>query len=204
MQETLEDKYNDACAHPSDINQHLETLYEYSLKSRHITECGVRNVVSSYAFAFGLSKIPGSRFVQVDPFKSDQIDSFHELCVGNGIDHVFHEKSDLESPMEKTDLLFIDTWHVYAQLKRELERWHSNVTQYIIMHDTTVDGELGESIRCGWDTAAEAAKFGYPKEEIERGLWPAVEEFVAAHPEWKIEARYTHNNGLTVLSKSVY
>jgi hypothetical protein len=201
MEDTLEDKFDEACARPSDINQHMTTLYRHSMESLHITECGVRNIVSSYAFAFALANRKGNRFVQVDPYKSDQIDTFHALCEANGIDHVFYEASDLDSPMEKTDLLFIDTWHVYAQLKRELERWHSYAGKYIILHDTTVDGEFGESIRCGWDTVAEAAKFGFPREEIERGLWPAVEEFLRDHPEWKLHKRYTHNNGLTVLQR---
>jgi hypothetical protein len=34
-----------------------------------------------------------------------------------------------------------------------------------------------------------------------KGLWPAVEEFLAAHPEWKIEKRFTNNNGLTILAR---
>ena len=42
---------------------------------------------------------------------------------------------------------------------------------------------------------------GYPREEIERGLWPAVLEFLADYPEWEIEKRYVNNNGLTVLAR---
>jgi hypothetical protein len=42
---------------------------------------------------------------------------------------------------------------------------------------------------------------GLSREEIERGLWPAVEEFLALHPEWKLKERYTNNNGLTVLER---
>lgn len=42
---------------------------------------------------------------------------------------------------------------------------------------------------------------GYSRAEIERGLWPAVEEFLAEHAEWQLEKRYTNNNGLTVLAR---
>ena len=34
-----------------------------------------------------------------------------------------------------------------------------------------------------------------------KGLWPAVEEFLAANPEWVLVHRFTHNNGLTILSR---
>jgi hypothetical protein len=34
-----------------------------------------------------------------------------------------------------------------------------------------------------------------------RGLWPAIDEFLKEHSEWKLEMRYTNNNGLTILSR---
>jgi hypothetical protein len=129
------------------------------------------------------------------------MDRFHEMCAASGIQNVFHQQSDLECPIEPTDLLFIDTWHVYGHLKRELDRWHEHVAKYIILHDTTVDAEEGESIRMGHNISEKAFLSGIPEEEVARGLWPAVEEFVAAHPEWFIAVRYMNNNGLTVLER---
>jgi hypothetical protein len=38
-------------------------------------------------------------------------------------------------------------------------------------------------------------------EEINRGVWPAIEEFLAAHPEWILKERFTNNNGLTILQR---
>jgi len=47
-----------------------------------------------------------------------------------------------------------------------------------------------------------AASLGWPEAEVARGLWPAVEEFLAAHPfEWMLRDRFTNNNGLTVLER---
>ena len=46
---------------------------------------------------------------------------------------------DLDGPV---DLLFIDTFHVYGQLKRELARFEGQVRRYIAMHDTEVDAEV--------------------------------------------------------------
>jgi hypothetical protein len=116
------------------------------LKCDSVVECGVRNIVSSFAFAVGLKGRPNT-YTLVDPYKSNQIDSFIALCRQEGVNATFVKQSDLECPLVQTDLLFIDTWHVYGHLKRELAYWHSSVSKYIIMHDTTVDELYGETIR---------------------------------------------------------
>lgn len=185
----------------SDINEHLPTLYKYAMECNHITECGVRNAVSSYAFANALRGKNNSKHILVDICGCDFIDTFLDECEHEAINAIFYEESDLTCPMEKTDLLFIDTWHVYGHLKRELDRWNTYVNKYIILHDTTVDGEVGESVREKYDIPKQIIESGLSREEIERGLWPAVEEFLALHPEWKLKERYTNNNGLTVLER---
>ena len=69
------------------------------------------------------------------------------------------------------------------------------------MHDTTVDEWLGETIRNGWNAAEQSKQTGIPVDEITKGLWPAIEEFLMEHPEWLLEKRYTNNNGLTILKR---
>lgn len=187
--------------HPSDINEHLPTLNDYALQCNHITECGVRGVVSSWAFATGLLNKAQARLVQVDLDTNQRVVDFGELVRTAGIDVTFYQQSDLDCPMEQTELLFIDTWHVYGHLKRELARWNSSVTKYIILHDTTVDADHGESIRCGFNIPQQSADSGIPISEITKGLWPAVTEFLAEHPEWILEKRYENNNGLTILKR---
>jgi len=186
---------------PSDINEHLPTLLEYTKQCDSVVECGVREICSSYAFALGLKENVNNCYTLVDPYKSNKIDGFLDLCKDEGINASFIEQSDLECPLIETDLLFIDTWHIYAQLKRELAYWHSSVKKYIIMHDTTVDEWAGETIRSRSNGINEAKESGFPIEEIMRGLWPAIDEFLKEHPEWKLEKRYTNNNGLTILSR---
>jgi len=39
---------------PGDINEHLQYLYTLSLDCQTILECGVRSVISSWAFLKGL------------------------------------------------------------------------------------------------------------------------------------------------------
>jgi cephalosporin hydroxylase len=139
----------------------------------------------------------------VDLVGCDAIDMLLDVCENENINATFYKEDDLTCPIEETELLFIDTWHVYGHLKREFARWHSYAKKYIILHDTTVDGEYGESIRMGWNILEQSKASGIPVEEIARGLWPAVEEFLKEHPEWVLKERYTNNNGLTVLARAV-
>ena len=198
---SLENYYFKLCNRPSDINEHLHVLYDYTQKCKTVVECGVRTIVSSYAFAFGLKGVAGNKLVMVDPAKSGSMPAFLNLCAKEGIAAQFVNQSDLDCDLVETDLLFLDTWHVYGQLKRELDRWNSSVAKYIIMHDTTVDAEHGETVRVGWDPIKQSLETGIPPEEITKGLWPAVEEFLVDHPEWVLEKRLTNNNGLTVLRR---
>lgn len=161
----------------------------------------MRTVVSSYAFADALLSTPGARLVQVDPHWHPNVGAFQGECATEGLTSVFHRQSDLDCPLEETDLLFIDTWHVYGQLKRELARWHPYVRKYIILHDTTVDEWHGETFRCGWDADRQSRETGIPVDEIRKGLWPAVTEFLADRPEWSLRERFVNNNGLTVLEQ---
>jgi hypothetical protein len=194
-------KYISVINTPSDINEHLPILLNYTKQCSSVVECGVRNIVSSYAFLYGLSQTPNNCYTMVDPIKSDQIDSFLKLCSDHNVNTTFYEQSDLDCPLIQTDLLFIDTWHVYGQLKRELNRWNTSVNKFIILHDTTTDEWYGETMRNHWNAEEQSRIYGIPVEEINKGLWPAVEEFLKEHPEWTVELRLTNNNGLTILRR---
>jgi hypothetical protein len=198
---TIERKFIGRCVQESDINEHMLTLFKYASKCSHITEAGVRGAVSSYAFAAGLLGTPDNKLVMIDIHSNDSVASFRAECDAEGVNTVFYEQSDLDCPMEPTDLLFIDTWHVYGQLKRELARWHPYAKTYIIMHDTTIDEYVGESCRYNMDATKQSEASGIPVLEIKMGLWPAIVEFLSNHPEWVLEKRYTNNNGLTILKR---
>lgn len=192
---SVADEYNRLCITPSDIWEHLPTLKLLAEQCNTIVECGVRFVVSSYAFATGLPA--DGKLIMVDPYRSKNVDAFLNMEPRASFVHA----SDIECPLVETDMLFIDTWHIYGQLKRELAYWHGHVRKYIVMHDTTVDAIRGETIRNGWDAYQQSRETGIPVNEINKGLWPAIEEFLAAHPEWKLAARYYNCNGLTILQR---
>jgi len=203
--EHIKNNYSRHSLEYSDIHEHLPTLYKYSLECNSIFETGVRGCVSSWAFAYALINNNGTkkRYLLNDITDcSSNIKLLYDLCKKVGIDISTEWCSNLELQFNETfDLTFIDTWHVYGQLKRELAKFSRITNKYIIMHDTTVDEWLGENIRLGLNDEDCSLKSGIPIEEIRKGLWPAISEFVLEHPEWIIHERLTNNNGLTILKK---
>jgi hypothetical protein len=99
------------------------------------------------------------------------------------------------------DLIFIDTLHVYGQLKRELDKFSKLANKYIIMHDTTADEIYGECIRLNWNIEDMSKLTNFPPHELTKGLKFALNEFLLDNKDWVIHEIYTNNNGLTVLKK---
>lgn len=186
------------------INEHIETLYDYAKQCEHVTECGVESCISSWAFLRGLrdSSFQTKLLRSIDVNYHPNIPLVRKACEENGVDFHFLQGSDLDVQVEPTDLCFIDTWHVYGHLKRELARFAPITKKYIIMHDTEVDGLWGETLRRHWNAEEQALQSGYPLDEIRRGLRPAVDEFLETHKDlWRVLEHRTNCNGLTVLER---
>lgn len=189
------------CNRYSDIFEHLPTLEALARSCNSIIELGVRKVVSSWAFAHGLLYAQGEKKLLMNDIVDCDIEMLKTECTKCGIDVKFVACNDLDLEVDGMyDMTFIDTWHVYGQLKRELAKFSLVTRKYIVLHDTVVDGELGETIREGWDYVKQSKETGFPVEEICKGLMPAVNEFVDGS-DWVIDQHYTNNNGLTVLKK---
>ena len=110
--------------------------------------------------------------------------------------------NDLDLNLDtNVDITFIDTWHIYGHLKRELEKFSKITNKYIIMHDTTLDAIYGETIRCKWNADEQSKLTGIPVDEITKGLQPAINEFLLNNTDWKIQEMFINNNGLTILRK---
>ena len=92
---------------------------------------------------------------------------------------------------------------VYGQLKRELNKFSKITNKYIIMHDTTVDAIFGETIRNNCDAQKQSKQTGFPIEEINCGLWKAIEEFLEKNSDWKLKERFINCNGLTILERII-
>jgi glycosyltransferase involved in cell wall biosynthesis/Tfp pilus assembly protein PilF len=171
----LSELYRLVCTTPSDINEHLPTLCSLAMECRHVTEMGTRMGVSTTAFLFAQP----DKLVCYDHRKYPQVDQLQALA--GRTEFVFNLADVLKVAIEETDLLFIDTLHDYEQLQQELFLHGSKVRKYLVLHDTTTFGQRGETL-------------GH------RGLWPAVEEFLALGS-FRLKQRYENNHGLTILER---
>lgn len=184
MNKAVLDRYHIACNTPSDINELLPYLRAVAERCDHITEMGVRNPTSTWAFLAG----DPDKLVSYDIIRSPGVDEVEQLATQGKFE--FIEQSTLEADIEETDFLFIDTYHTAAQLTAELNRHSANVRKYIGFHDTTSFWETGEP-----------PYEGIPEEMADgRGLRYAIEPFIAAG-DWKVDFITQKNNGLTILKR---
>ena len=177
--------YAVSCRRPSDINQLLPTLHKYAELCDSIIEMGVREVVSTWALLAAFPK----KMISYDLKRSPNIESAEKLAKDAGIDFQFFEQDVTEGgfEIEEVDLLFIDTWHSFEQLTKELSIHGNKAKKYLIFHDTE--------------------SFGYKDEEETnfkkqpQGLVKAIENFLEENPHWKEREKILINNGLTVLKR---
>jgi hypothetical protein len=129
----LEQKINELYRTPSDINEHLPTIIKYGQECDHITEMGVRSVLSTWGW---LAAAPKTKLISYDLYNPSRwggdIKEVEETAKTYGLNFKFIEANVLEIDIEETDLLFIDTWHHYNQLKAELKK-HSSKAKNIYM-----------------------------------------------------------------------
>jgi len=180
----IEQIYKNHCNSASDINEHLPILKKYGEKCSHITEMGVRGIVSTWAFVVAKPK----KLTCIDikhPSSFGAEEKFNNLineCNLNNIDFKFIQGNTLDINIENTDLLFIDTLHNYEQIKTELSKHNINVNKFMIFHDTVSFGKRNET--------------GHGK-----GILVAINEFLDENKNWKVIEDLKNNNGLMVLEK---
>jgi len=172
----FEKEYQDACVKDSDIHEHLPIISELTSQCNHATELGVGWAQSTRAFlrhdvemhSYEFNPLPG-------------IIDFFQDAKKSGRNVTLHIADTRKIEIAETDIMLVDSLHVYEQVKTELELHAGKVRKYLLFHDTTLFADRGE--------------FGG------KGIWPAVQEFIDSHPEWQLVERRTNNNGLTILKK---
>lgn len=170
-------EFKRVCELPSDINEHLPVLRDLAKECKHVTEMGVRGIVSTWAFLEGLKG--GGTLVSIDntlpAYYGGDLELVEKLAKEENVNFTFILDDTLTMNIEETDILFIDTIHEYEQLVVELNRHSNKVRKYIVLHDT---------VSC--------------REE----LMPVIREFVAIrYGSWQIKQEYFTNNGLLILER---
>lgn len=173
-----EDLYLHFVNTPSDINEHLPTLYTLAKGCGHITEFCTRSRESTAAFLHARPQTLFAYHTDDQPLPTE-LETFARDAP---TDIHFARADSLSVDIEVTDLLFLDNIHTYNHVKQELHRHAPCVRRYLVLHDSTTFGDRGD--RAG-----------------EIGIWPAIREFVDASPEWVLKVRLENNNGLTILER---
>ena len=166
-----------ASAFPSDINEHLVSLRDISLQCNHITELGVRNMVSTWAFLEGLRKRGGGKLVSVDITSPEGIspEVVEKNAKNEGVDFKFIIGNSHQIELEPTDFLFIDTIHTGEHLKKELELHVEKVRKFIGFHDT---------------------------ESCRKELLLVIKDFLAKNESnWELFYYTQNNNGLIIIKR---
>lgn len=173
--------YKTLCITPSDINEHLPLLKEIAMQCEHVTEFGVRDVVSTYAFIEGTPK----QIISYDIKKTLHIMAAQKLAGTMGVNLKYVIRDTLKFEIAATDFLFIDTLHNYEQLKKELNLHAHKVRKFIGFHDVTSFGLKDETKSDG----------------PVQGLLPAILEFMMQNPQWQVYRYHQFNNGCLILKR---
>jgi hypothetical protein len=172
----FEKEYQDACAKETDIHEHLPVISELTSQCTHVTELGVGWAQSTRAFLRHDVELHSYEFMP-----QPGIREFFETAKNAGRNVTLHVDDTRKVEIAETDLMLVDSLHIYEQVQKELELHSNKVRKYILFHDTTSFADHGE--------------FGG------KGIWPAIQEFIDTHPEWQLVERRTNNNGLTILKR---
>lgn len=193
MIHNLEQLVNELYLTPSDINEHIPVIIKYGSECETITEMGVRGIFSTWGWLACAPKKLTCYDIH-DPSKwGGDIQSVYDTAEAYNLNFEFKIADVLKIEIEETDLLFIDTWHAYDQLKQELKLHSNKVKKYICFHDTTSYEFVDENK--GHENTWEGLSSG-------KGIWPAIEEFLDENKtQWILKERFTNNNGFTIIER---
>jgi hypothetical protein len=209
MTSTIQEVYDHYANTPSNCNEHFETLRKYASKCKSVIELGCSDMITTWAMAKGLSDGTGSASATwltcVDIRAAPQnFDKAAAIAKSSGnVKMKFIQGDALKIKLPHTDMLLIDTFHSYPQLKKELEKHSSIVNKYIAILNTEVDADTSELVRMFFcyniDEVCDHLKCTH--EEVCKGLKPAIDEFLENQTTWVKVEQHTNNNGLVILER---
>lgn len=201
---TVRAKYNYYSQNNHPSMQHFSTFYHFGTKCKRIVEMGVWQAVSSWAWVacdpsylrlVDVQKVPGGQHDEIEEEAKKMGMDFKFEIGDTGHGAIFKNQKIAERELSKRgnvsevpnyimddniDLLYIDSYHSYTQVKAELELHAHKVNKYLVFHDTETFGETHDY-------------------DGDLGLNPAIREYIAEHPEWYYIHKVSYGDGCTVL-----
>lgn len=144
---TMEETYDWVRRIPRDLDQHFDRLRSYASRCEHVTEFTKRRE-STVALLAAMPKVLSSFQSEQDPLITHYLPQVLRKTTGQTMwhNHVMTDPSLSVglSPIEPTDMLFIDTVHRGDHVYQELKKHGSQVRRYLVFHDVTSHGKHGE------------------------------------------------------------
>jgi len=88
--------------------------------------------------------------------------------------------------------------HNSTDIQEHLETLYKYSSQCNSVFETGVRGCISS-----WDINQQSISTGIPVDEIYKGLWLAITEFLENNSNWYLIERFTNNNGLTIIGKKI-
>lgn len=169
------DRFEEMKKNKSDINEHLEEIFNHTKGCNIAVSLGLGKGDAAFSLLLGCQ-----HHISIDSNPSDDTINFLRDYFGNK-SSIIRQSTDLPIDIEEFDVLFIDSKHTAENVKNELKAHAHKVNNYIIFHDTSIYGEIGEN--------------------GEVGIMISIIEFLNNNSKWKIIYQANHNNGLIILGK---
>ena len=176
------------------IREHLDDLTEEASKYDTIVELGRQNMCSTLALLLGKPK----KFITVDVDEPSQRwfyrkDIAENYCEALGIEYEYRIADTLKMEPIKCEMMFIDTFHSYEQLYRELNIYNNDVSNTIVMHDTVSFGQIDEP------SSAIKTELLDKRFINKAGLANALDDFLKENSHWTKSRIETKNNGMSYI-----
>lgn len=176
---------------PRDLNEHLDTLKEWSEKCDTVIEFSERRESTVGLLAgrpksfISFNKERDILFAHPDGALHKAIRKQNDYNKSKGRDITTFSTAlggdSLQVEIPEVDLLFIDTQHTATRLGAELMKHGHKVKRAIVVHDTVAYGQTGDD--------------GGP------GLTVALSFWIKENPEWFVAYHTATQFGLTIISK---
>ena len=187
-------RFTKASTQESNMKGHINVLFQLAFGQESVTELGTGMGVSTAAFVAARPRV-------LSCYDFQRTSAIDEIQISSGpTEFRFFEQNTLESTIEPTDVLLIDSTHTYDQVKRELKLHAKQVRKYIIFHDI---GPFGIVAWTSW-----SENDGKPVIWTEngtpctvKGIRPAIYEFLRHEPDWYIVDERIFCSGLMIIGR---
>ena len=169
------EKFEEIKSTKSDINEHLESVFEYSKGCKTAVSLGISRGYSAFALLMSCT-----HHITIDPSPNQEAVNLLSQYFGEKSEIII-QKTNEPIELEEFDALFIDYIHTSECVEKEIKAHAHKVKKFIFFHDTKSFGDIGE--------------------DGKEGIKKPILDFLLDNEDWRIVYYEDKNNGMMILSK---